>query len=361
MCGRATLSLIAGLLLCACQSETITGVRLAIRYDAAPERLRVFARANDGSAYGPELLPDPPRPLAAGSESVLLQLTDALHDRTLALEVEGLDSHAVVMARGNQRVRVVSGAIVDIEVRLNAAPGCGDDRLLLSDGSCALSDLADAAPSEPSADASQPNAGPPDASTSDAGALDGGCGVRCTDASRPVDVVSGASAPDTGNPVIDVGCAASAVCGDGVCGMPACGDGKCCIDCREPKCELTCATGASCDWNCAGADECKSKCSSDSTCLVDCTDVNNCRTECAADAVCKLDCTGANNCRSKCGPNSECTVDCAGANNCDEIECQRGAACTVRCGDAENCKFKRCDGVQTECPDGTLVCGRDCP
>jgi len=33
----------------------------------------------------------------------------------------------------------------------------------------------------------------------------------------------------------------------------------------------------------------------------------------------------------------------------------------VLCGDAENCEFKTCDGGETECPDGTLVCGRDCP
>jgi hypothetical protein len=369
---RAYLS-IAGLLLAACQSETTTGVRLAIHYDASPERLRVLARADDGSIYGPELLPDPPRPLAAGGESVLLRLTDALHDHALALEVEGLDSNSGVVARGKQSVRVVGGAIVDSEVRLTPALGCPPDHMLLSDGSCAPRELADAAPPEPSADA---------------GSLDGGCGDRCTDASRPVAVAPDdrVPEPETGSPTSDAGCGPPrAVCGDGICCAssgenagscsddcaPVCGDAICspsetpCVcagDCGMPmKCELTCAAGTSCDWSCAGADECRGKCSSGSTCSLDCTDANNCNAECAADAVCKLDCSGANNCRSKCGPNSDCTIDCASANNCDEIECHGGAACTVLCGSAENCAFKRCTGTQTECADGTLVCGRECP
>ncbi|HMI94735.1 MAG TPA: hypothetical protein VK509_25350, partial [Polyangiales bacterium] len=230
--GGAYLS-IAALLLAACQAETTTtGVRLAIRYERAPERLRVHAHADDGSEYGPELLPDPPRALAARSESVLLQLPDALAGRTLVLEIEGLDANEAVMARGNARVRIVSGAILDSEVQLTPARGCSGGRRALADGGCAPAEVADAAPQEPSTDGSQSNptadAGPGDVSARDAGPVDGGCGANCTDASRPTGTAPDTSVPDTGPPpVVDAGCAGEAArCGDNVC-CAAAGEDRC--------------------------------------------------------------------------------------------------------------------------------------
>ena len=375
---RRVILSVAGLLLSGCQSAPATGVRLAISYDATPDRLRLSAYVDDGRAFGPELLPDPPRPLAAGSESVLLRLTDALHGRTLELEVEGLDRRSAVMARGSRRVRVVRGMIVETALRMTAALGCGDDRMPLPDGGCAPDEGADAATSEPSTstDASMPDATPTDASAHDAGSSDGGCGARCMDASRPDDVAPGASVPHTGT-ADDAGCPASpSVCGDlrccdgenscscpGDCGIPVCGDGNCCAAAGEDscKCSQDCGRDLCATLPCPVGSDCDLTCVADATCLIDCAAANTCSAQCAAFSVCNLDCTGANNCRSKCGPNSECTIQCAGANNCDEIECGEDAACIVFCADAENCKFKRCDGTQTECPDGTLVCGRSCP
>jgi hypothetical protein len=32
----------------------------------------------------------------------------------------------------------------------------------------------------------------------------------------------------------------------------------------------------------------------------------------------------------------------------------------VLCNGAENCKFDKCHDEPRTCPDGTIVCGRDC-
>jgi hypothetical protein len=32
----------------------------------------------------------------------------------------------------------------------------------------------------------------------------------------------------------------------------------------------------------------------------------------------------------------------------------------VLCSGSDTCKFKRCDGEQLACPDGSIACGREC-
>lgn len=362
MCGRARRSrsegeilvssagarlLFAGLLLCACESQTTTGVRLAIRYDAPPERLRVFAHASDGSAYGPELLPDPPRPLAIGGESVLLQLPPALDQRALLLEVEGLDSNAAVMALGSQVAQVVSGAIVDSEVLLIPAPSCPADRALIAGGGCAPGEIPAVAAQAPTVtvEPSQFHPVAPAASLSPSGALVPDAGVP--------DVVPDASAPDAGN-----SCSCQEDCPKTACAH--CGDGCCNKTCPLTGCSQSCSD-CSCSVGCKDTTgNCAVDCSADSHCEVNCDHARACSLTCAS-SVCDLDCRHAKSCQVSCTGESDCHVKCEGAENCSMVRCDGSASCLLECDTAKMCGFASCPAGAMSCPKHIFVCNRACP
>ena len=114
----SALALLAALSACNSERESFTGVRLTIRYESAPARLRVSGRSDGRASYGPQSLPDPERPLSQESESVVLQLPDTMAGHELVVDVVGLDSDERVIARGTLQVRVVARVLLDRSVRL---------------------------------------------------------------------------------------------------------------------------------------------------------------------------------------------------------------------------------------------------
>lgn len=178
-------------------------------------------------------------------------------------------------------------------------------------------------------------------------------------------------------------------CGGGSC-LETCTGGTC--DCTDPSCDCalqctggkscspTCSSGGSCEVSCTSVSNCEPSCTNGSDCDITCDALNNCKVvECSEGSLCDLTCSDANNCALTCDA-STCQVACSDINNCKDIVCTNGAICSSTCTSANNCAmdctdgaeceldctdsntcgFTTCEGVESSCSDGRLVCNRGC-
>jgi hypothetical protein len=180
------------------------------------------------------------------------------------------------------------------------------------------------------------DAGARDAATRDAGPIDAGR--------------SDASVTDAGGVAAPSPDAAALPCPGDTC---LCGTGQCDLQC------LPADKGGSCHFDCSDALYCTTTCHVGQTCDTLCRDNKEaCQMFCAYDSECVIGCSGTT-CKGICQENSSCTFACYDS-RCDDIECLPGAKCRVLCN-GPGCDFKTCWTEKRQCPDGSIVCGRECP
>ena len=56
---------------------------------------------------------------------------------------------------------------------------------------------------------------------------------------------------------------------------------------------------------------------------------------------------------------TECSVDCRDTNSCT-VDCRNGASCELLCRGATTCGFGTCEGGETMCGGGRIVCNDTC-
>jgi hypothetical protein len=187
-------------------------------------------------------------------------------------------------------------------------------------------------------------------------------------------------------PVADGSCD---TCGGGSC-VEQCSGGTC--DCTNPSCGCdlqctsgngcspSCSSGGECDITCSSVNNCTPSCTNGSDCNITCNSLNNCKNAvCSGGSLCDYTCESANNCGLTCDA-STCNITCSSINNCKDLVCTNGATCSATCTSANNCRmdcesgsacelqcnsvgtcrFDSCDGVESTCSDGRIVCNRDC-
>ena len=61
-----------------------------------------------------------------------------------------------------------------------------------------------------------------------------------------------------------------------------------------------------------------------------------------------------------CNGTADCSFVCERNSNCNRVGCGNNASCLLDCAPQATCSF---DGCQAElsCPNGVIVCNRDCP
>ncbi|WP_199350984.1 hypothetical protein [Haliangium ochraceum] len=136
------------------------------------------------------------------------------------------------------------------------------------------------------------------------------------------------------------------------------------VDCYKGEaCSVECTAGSACDVECQAGRDCNVQCTG-SDCDVDCYDGQLCDVSCEAGASCHVECGGkSTSCDDiVCRDGADCSFECRDALNCDFATCEDGASCMLSCTeDAANCGFAECEGGATECGNGVVVCGRECP
>lgn len=147
-----------------------------------------------------------------------------------------------------------------------------------------------------------------------------------------------------------------ALLGDGGTGQDGAADtgtdgappGPC--SCTSPACTQECSRslsidGCDCDAHCQSG-PCDIECASSSTCSFDCQG-QSCEAS-VADSTLSATCGGGSSCDVTCTQGSTCSLEC------------RGSDCELDCDPSSSCSFTFCTGGETECPDGRLLCRRDC-
>src|SRR5262245_18568499 len=164
------------------------------------------------------------------------------------------------------------------------------------------------------------------------------------------------------------------------CGIASCGGGgggqsKCppnefgtcdVVDCHAAQsCQGDCPGGVCGDVDCTEAGDCAVNCSGAAHCgKVAGTEAGTCSLDCSGGSSCDLvTCKGVDSCAVTCSGGSSCDIDCTNAKSCEEIKCSGGSPCLLVCAGAAGCGFAECSGGSgmAECPDGILVCNRECP
>lgn len=358
---RSCALLAALLALSACGDQTLTGVRLTVRYAEPPARLRVVGSTLDGRVFGPTLLPESPRPLAPDGESVIVQLPGGMHGELVTFDVVGLDDSGVPRMRGVAQTEVVRGGLRSVFVTLTPGSGCPDGTK--------LSKLGDCVPIPGVVTVVGPGGGP-SCLRADTCTRDGGeDGLPATGAGTSVGEVetpatdAGTSGGEGETPATDAG----NVCSDVTCEpstpeiepepedepvpeppAPFCGDQRCDAD------EDTCSCALDC-----GLPSCK-ECRDGSCCGAACPP-KGCDLKCEL-CSCAFDCTNADeSCKVTCTTGSDCHVTCDAQEPCRDIKCQNGARCVLECTSSD-CSFHDCTGGSgaARCQDGSLVCNRAC-
>jgi hypothetical protein len=343
------------LALSACSDQSITGVRLTVRYGEPPARLRVVGSTLDGRILGPSLLPRSPRPLAPESESAIVQLPDGMHGELVTFDVVGLDANRAPRMRGSAQTEVVRGWLQSVFVTLTPGTGCPEGTKLSELGDCV------AIPRAPIPRASiggGPGDGPscfdsddcsPDAGEGEVPATEAGTSVAEDETPAPDAGEGETAATDAGSSCGDAGCKPdmpepepeppAPFCGDQVCGAgeDTC---SCALDCGVPSCK-ECRDGSCCAAACQKKG-CDLKC-------------EGCR--------CAFDCTNTEeSCKVTCSAGSDCHVTCDEQEPCRDIKCENGARCVLECTSSD-CSFHACSGGSgaARCDDGSHVCNRACP
>ena len=151
-------------------------------------------------------------------------------------------------------------------------------------------------------------------------------------------------------------------CDGGPCQMRARDGDTAILDCEGQDCLTTCEEGATCAIAAANVDELDASVRSTALAEIDCYGANTCQLSCDQGAYCATECAGTNNCDVTCRGGAECEVFCGSeANNCDQLVCKTDARCLLTCSSANNCSFAVCEGGETQCGGGVVVCNRPCP
>jgi hypothetical protein len=134
--------------------------------------------------------------------------------------------------------------------------------------------------------------------------------------------------------------------------------------CTTQNCDLECPVGGSgsrppdsCWLDCADAEICETTCHVYESCLTECQGTT-CQANCAQESSCGMFCDEAH-CKGVCEPGATCAFFCLNS-TCNQFKCKEGAQCTLVCLNS-TCDFQECAGQKKACPDGTIVCNRDCP
>lgn len=142
----------------------------------------------------------------------------------------------------------------------------------------------------------------------------------------------------------------------GACANGECSCGKhsnCDFSCDAPPCHVDCADSTTCGGTCANG---SCTCGDDATCSFECS-AGPCHVTCGRGAHCNGECANGT---CQCGPNGNCEFTCNDG-NC-KTRCPSGAQCLLRCeANTPDCAFDECGSAVTQCADGVLACGRDCP
>jgi hypothetical protein len=140
-------------------------------------------------------------------------------------------------------------------------------------------------------------------------------------------------------------------CANGEC---SCGEhSNCDFQCDAPPCHVDCANSTTCSGTCANG---TCSCGNDATCAFECS-AGPCHVSCGDGSNCLGECANGT---CACGRNGNCEFTCTDG-NC-KTQCPNGAECLLRCGaNTAGCQFDECSGGVTQCSDGILACGRDCP
>jgi hypothetical protein len=316
------------------EEHRATGVQLTIEYgDPAPAWLYVAGQTEDGRFHGPNLLPDPPRPLAPARETVLLDLPEGMHGEVLSLSVTGLNARRVARMRGAVRAEVIAHTIQSAFVSLTVIAACAGEQI--DNRECAPEDPFDAGGVPiPGTIDDAGMLGSRDATTGGDGSVLDGSVLDGSIAPDPVTPEPQPSEPAPPGPdvppppmMIDAGAACSGT--DCVTAM-RCG--------AEGACDVRCPAGAHCTIDCGEAKNCHPVCSG-ATCAIDCRDAERCMPTCEGGADCEITCQGES-CKPRCRGASQCLVRCHGE-DC-ELQCER-------------------DDERRTCDDEALVCNRECP
>jgi len=108
----------------------VTGVSLAVHYDgnAGLTSLTVSGFVDGAPAFPPGTLPDPPRPLTKGTETLAILLPDGLAGKTILIRVDGLAAN-VLTNSGAQTVALQRGRLVSADVMMGDPAVCGDMKM----------------------------------------------------------------------------------------------------------------------------------------------------------------------------------------------------------------------------------------
>ena len=113
---------------CADQVQTgLTGVELDVTYPTNRniDQLKAWGVVDGATAISPTALPDPPRALTSGRDSVVILVDSRLAGTDILVRVDGL-AGANVVASGVAHVTVSNAKVVPVTVALDAAAQCGD-------------------------------------------------------------------------------------------------------------------------------------------------------------------------------------------------------------------------------------------
>jgi hypothetical protein len=280
---------------CSDDERAQTSVRLTIDYpQAAPVWLKINGTAADGQHYGPNLLPDPPRPLAPARETVLLELPDAMDGQVLVLIVSGLDEQRMLQMRGTVRTEVVRHTMQSAFVSLQLGIGCASDR---SSSVYCTGDEDAGTPQVPEPGALEP-ADPIDAGTM----LEPDAALPEPDAAAPEPEEPEEPPQEPEEPPQEP---------------------------EEPEDSirvLRCEEGPACDLKCPG----------DAHCAIDCGGAKDCKPTCK-NAICEIDCSGSERCQPTCEGRSVCEITCGDA-SCEDVRCRGEAECIVHCS-GDDCEL----------------------